>query len=91
MRDGVAGLGLLKASFDFRQEVESLDRVFHSCVFRKILNGSHDVLFHLWRFHVAPSLTQRPSNTQLQIKHVMPRDDPYDAAILFNQNRGAGL
>lgn len=51
MGDGIAGLGLLKAPLDLREEIESLHRVFDRRVFRKILNGSNDLTLCLWCFH----------------------------------------
>jgi len=47
MRDGIAGLGLLKTSFDLRQKVESLYSVLNGCILWEVLNGSNNILFSL--------------------------------------------
>lgn len=51
MRDRIAGFGLFESAFNFRQEIQSLNCVLHSGIFRKVLNESDDLFFDLSRFH----------------------------------------
>jgi len=56
MRHQLASVRLLKAPFKFREEIETLDRIFHRSIVGQVLNNPDDLTLYWWRFHDAISL-----------------------------------